>query len=147
MAQKRRKLDEDRFVRDYVIGGLTQAQLAAKHRLSSSQVGRLLRGQRRPDLLRRMKEAMAAQNCRTESQLARLQPKAVTTLAKAMQGKASSVALSAAKEVLNRTLGDRQAAVRGRTGQTLPAPPPGLIEQLSPETRRRVLAELGGPDE
>jgi hypothetical protein len=147
MAQKRGKFDESRFVRDYVIGGLTQAQLAAKHRLSSSQVGRILRGQRRPDVLRRMKEAMAAQNCRTESQLARLQPKAVATLAKAMQGKASSVALSAAKEVLNRTLDDRQAAARSRAGETPPAPRPGLIEQLSPETKRRVLAELDGPDE
>jgi len=130
------------FAFDVACGGLNQAQLAERHGLSPSQVSKLIRGQSRPRIAEMIAE-FAADNMRLlKIRLAGLQGKALDTLRAAMEERAEPAAVGAAKYIL-----DRGATLTFEAQQRTECQ---IAEQrslmdLSPETKRLVLKELGGP--
>jgi len=139
------RLDEDAFVRDFVEGKLAPAELAARHGRSLAQINDILAGRNYVRVLPRIQAAMASRQQRTLRQLASLQDDAVTALEKAVRGQADTVSLSAAREILSRSLDTAHSgapkAARGSTARAASLQPP----KLAPEAKRRVLAELDGP--
>jgi len=140
--------DEEAFVADHVSGGLTIRQLAERYGLSYSLVEKILRGQRRPAIARRIDEAFDRSTGRLARQLTHLGGDALGALDRAMKGKAMGAAVLAAREVLSRVLGDKPGA------EPLPRRHPVRLESemwkrtladLSPSTKLLVLEELGGP--
>ncbi|MGB2820026.1 MAG: hypothetical protein WBF17_03535 [Phycisphaerae bacterium] len=129
-----------KLAEDVVSGEYTYRQIGRKYGVSSAYVSAVVRGKRCPRVAELIAELDAKTREETARRLARLAGKAVDAIEAAMHGKSTSVALAAAKEVLRRTL-DRE--------QPAPDPfewPDGLsLMDLSPETKRRVVEELGGP--
>jgi transcriptional regulator with XRE-family HTH domain len=115
MPRKRTALDEESFAADSASGLYTQKELAERHGVSESLVGKIARGQRRPEV-REMVAAARDQACqRIQDRLTKLMDRAVGVLERAMSGKGSHLAIRAASEVLNRTIG--RPAPAGRAGQ------------------------------
>ena len=144
MAKKTNKpralLDEGMFVQDFVEGKLAPAALAARHRRSLKEINDILAGRNYKRVLGCIEQAMANQRERTLRQLANLQDDAVTAMAKAVRGQADTVSLSAAREILSRSLDVAQPSARKTARAATSAP-----ARLAPEAKRRVLAELDGP--
>ncbi len=144
MAKKHNKqrvgLDEDMFVQDFVEGKLAPAALAARHHRSLKEINNILAGRNYKRVRGRIDSAMACRRDRTLRQLASLQDDAVTALEKAVRGQADTVSLSAAREILSRSLDVAQpsAPKAARAASSSPA-------RLAPEAKRRVLAKLDGP--
>jgi transcriptional regulator with XRE-family HTH domain len=135
----RKGLDETAFVADVAEGGYSRAQLAERHDISRGYVDDLLAGRRRPRIARHLAELRRIGEAELRHRLRRLRDKAVETLDAAMDGETSTTALNAAKEILNRTLPAGESSDDDD-------PTAGVdLTELSPATRRRVLAELGGP--
>jgi hypothetical protein len=151
MPRKRKAMNEDAFVEDFASGLYTQRQLAKKHGISLPLVQKIATGRRRPDLRERIDEARGALCRQSQQQLVGLLDAAVGVLRKAMAGPATP-ALAAAREVFNRVLGKPEAAgaVEARAAADAPhdkwySPDSPDLVDLSPETKRLVLKELGGP--
>jgi len=147
MSGKRIELDEEAFAADWASGMYTQGNMAARYGVSLSLVKKITSGRRRPALHARIEEVRKAARRRTERGLIGLLDQAVETLKRAMAGEATATALAAAKEVLNRAMGRVEASAKAAP----PTPPPvhrpvrPTILDLSPELKRQVLIELGGP--
>jgi hypothetical protein len=141
MARPPFKFDHCAFAEDYVCGRFTLARLAARHDMSRPLAAKVIRGERHPEVLDLIHEAIDARRRQTGRRLARLLERAVCTIARAMGGKASATALAAARIVLNRSLPEEPPLPPPRQVE-----PPGLWE-LSPELQKRVMEELGGPTE
>ena len=144
MAAKRIPFDQEAFVLDYVSGRMTLGGLAAKHGISPSLASKIVCGRRRPELAVMIEEALDATRRLSDKQLLRLQAAALQTLEKALKGRPTALSVAAAREVLKRTLPDKPPP-----HAPPPPPPPNLFEgrllDLSPQTKRLVLKELGGP--
>ncbi len=146
MAKKPKKhqtrLDVDMFVHDFVEGKLTLTQLAARHNRSLGEINDILAGRNHKRAFARIAQEMACRRDMTLRQLALLQDDAVAAMAKAVRGQADTVSLSAAREILHRSLdaSEPTAPEAGRRASPRPAP-----AKLAPEQKRRVLAELDGP--
>jgi hypothetical protein len=144
MSPRRLSLDIHAFARDVVVRRTSIKEIARKHGMSWGYAFKLIKGQHRREVARLitgLKRDLFATTLReTRRQLALLQGKAVHTLDKAMDKPQTSVALGAAKEVLHRAL-DRDG--RGWE-ECRPLEGPDLTG-LSPETKQRILEELGGP--
>jgi len=143
MAAKRIEFDQQAFVLDYVSGRITLPRLAAKYGISASLASKIVSGQRRPEVVAMIEEALESDRRQTQHQLVRLQRAALRMLDKAMTGKPTAISMAAVREVLKRTVPDEPAPL---------AIPPAVLESrerslvdLSPETKRLVLEELGGP--
>jgi len=143
MAAKRIEFDQQAFVLDYVSGRMTLPRLAAKYGISTSLASKIVSGQRRPEVVEMIEEALESDRRQTQHELVRLQRAAMRTLGKAMTGEPTGVSIAAAREVLKRTMPQDPAplsippAVRERRERSL--------VDLSPETKRLVLEELDGP--
>jgi hypothetical protein len=139
------RLDEDLFVQDFIGGKFAPAALAARHGRSLAQINDILAGRRCKRVLPRIEHAMACRRQRTLRQLASLQDDAVKAMEKAVRGQADTVSLSAAKEILNRSL-DIEPPSSPRAGRNSTDRPASFAPgKLAPEAKRRVLAELDGP--
>ena len=152
MAARPIEIDEAAFARDYVSGKFTVARLAARHGISKSLAEKMISGERRPEVSKRIDQAVAAARKHATRTLVSLQPAAIDALGKAMRGRSLAAAISAAKEVLSRTMTDKQPAQgrwAGHLAGSQPSYPPDspALVGLSEETRRRVLDELNGPEE
>lgn len=106
MGNRQTNLDEYTFAVDVASGELTQKQIAKKHNISEVHVGEIVRGKSRPHVAEIITELAESSKEHAKARLSLLQDKAVGTVAEAMDGRKPPVALAAAKEVLNRTLGD-----------------------------------------
>ena len=150
MARKQTKppnrLDEDLFVQDFIGGKFAPAALAARHGRTLAQINDILAGRRCKRVLSRIKHAIACRRQRTLRQLASLQDDAVKAMEKAVRGQADTVSLSAAREILSRSLdtpqpgGDPKAAQK--PAARLASAAPG---RLGRREKRRILAEHDGP--
>ena len=153
MPARRVPLDEDTFVLEHVSGRYTNRALARRHGLSVSLVEKILRGERRAHLKVKIDAAVRVARRRAYRRLAGLVDQAVETLAKLMDGKfrgPAGPALAAAREVLRSILGDERARAEAFAGDAAAICPTcrGMEQtlcELSPGTKRLVLAELGGP--
>ena len=137
MPKRRDDFDERAFAADAATGTFTQAELAARHGISRSHVRKITCGTRRPHV-----REMVAQ--------AGLVGDAVGALEAAMGGDSGTAAVAAAREVLRRTLGEVPPADRQPQQRKEDTSSPGLkraLMDLSPQTKRLVLRELGGPTE
>ena len=152
MATQRKSFDHAGFARDSASGLYSRSALAIKYGLSGSMVKKLLAGQRRPEVREMIESARAEARLQVQTRAVELVEEAVGTLARAMRSASDAVALAAAKEVLNR------AAGRSPWVPAEPERPPEPQEEdddsfwrlwkaLSPETRRMVMRDLGGPME
>ncbi len=145
--KRRAQVDVQTFVNDFVEGKLTPSQLAVRHNRSPREIDDMLAGRKHKRVLAGIEKAMASRRDRTVRQLALLQDDAVAAMEKAVRGQADNVSLSAAREILNRSLDAPSRAPSaeprrsaGRAAQPRPAP-----AKLAPEQKRRVLAKLDGP--
>jgi hypothetical protein len=146
MARQRVKVDEVALAGDFVTGMYTQSELAAKYGLSRSAVEKIVSGRRRPDVQRMIETARQAAAGRAKERLAELLSPALGVLARAMEGEPSGRAISAAKAVLDRTLGrpvPAGAAGAWATGVVQDCRHAPDLMGLTPETKRLVLQELG----
>jgi transcriptional regulator with XRE-family HTH domain len=146
MARQRVKVDEVALAGDFVTGMYSQSELAAKYGLSRSAVEKIVSGRRRPDVQRMIETARQAAAGRAKERLAELLSPALGVLARAMEGEPSARAISAAKAVLDRTLGrpvPAGAAGAWATGVVQDCRHGPDLTDLSPETKRLVLRELG----
>jgi len=149
MGCKRISMNEDLFVRDCAIGSLTYTQLASKYGISRESVGRIVRGERRRELAGRIAKVKSQAARYADRELTCLALEAVDVVRSAMAGSGEALALRAARDVLDRVLGRagssaqaaRQAAWAENDKYHFRSP----LEDLSPETKLRVLEELGGP--
>ena len=143
MPRKRIAIDPVVFIADYIGGKFTVRQLAARHGISESLAGKIIRGERRPELAKLIDKAIEAYGLRIQRRLTALRELAVKRLERAVLHDEGSLGLAAAKEILNRTMPDKPAKEPRWPYQR----PPGhsIMMELSPETKRRVLKELGGP--
>lgn len=101
---RRRRLNQEKLVRDYLSGMFSYQELAKRHGVSPGQVGRLIRGERRPRIAEMIEQAVDSQRWQARRRIARLVEQAIEALAKALAGDAKPTTLSAAREVLNRVL-------------------------------------------
>lgn len=139
------RLDEDQFVQDFIEGKFTLADLAKKHDRTLKQVNDILAGRNRKWVLARIEHAIAWGRQRTLRQLAALQDDAVSAMARAVKGQADTVSLTAAKEILNRSLEIEPPSVP-KAGRNSTAKPASVSPAKLPrEAKRRILAELDGP--
>ncbi len=149
MAKKQTKnpnrLDEDLFVQDFIGGKFAPASLAAKHGKSLAQINDILAGRTHKRALARIENAITCRRQRTLRQLASLQDDAVKAMEKAVRGQADTVSLSAAKEILNRSL-EVELPSEPRSGRKPTAKPESFAPARLPrEAKRRILTELDGP--
>ena len=150
MPKRRDDFDERAFAADAAAGAFTQAELAARHGISPSHVGKIMCGTRRPHVREMVAQAREAHLGRARRRLAGLVGEAVGALEAAMGGGSGAAAVAAAREVLRRTLGEVPPAARQPQESREDMSSPGLeraLRDLSPETKRLVLHELGGPTE
>ncbi len=144
-AKPQNRLDEDLFVQDFIGGKFAPAALAARHGRSLAQINEILEGRNYKGVLPRIEHAIACRRQRTLRQLASLQDDAVKAMEKAVRGQADTVSLSAAKEILNRSL-DIELPSSPRTGRNSTAQPASFAPAKLPrEAKRRILTELDGP--
>jgi hypothetical protein len=132
------KLDFLKFAEDVVSGRFTYQEIGERHGIGPSYVCDIVHGRRCPRVAKLIAELDEKNRRAAAQRLTRLTGKAVDTVSETMNGKRSGAALSAAKEVLHRSLDRRQPA-----GE--PADDGLSLVDLSPETKRLVLEELGGP--
>ena len=149
MAKKQTKpqtrLDEEQFVQDFIGGKFAPAALAVRHGKSLARINDILAGRTNKRVLARIEHAITCRRQRTLRQLASLQDDAVKAMEKAVRGQADTVSLSAAKEILNRSL-DIELPGEPRAGRNSTARPASFAPaKLPPEAKRRILNELDGP--
>jgi hypothetical protein len=135
----RSKLDFLKFAEDVASGRFTYKQIGQRHGVGQSYVCDIVHGRRCPRIVQLIAELDARLRRHAAQRLVGLADKAVRTIDTAMNGERTNVALSAAREVLHRAL-DRERPPEPPRG----AEGPSLVD-LTPETKRRVLEELGGP--
>lgn len=149
MAKKpnkhQKRLDVGMFVDDFVEGKLTLIQLADRHDRTPREIDDILAGRKHKRVRAGIEKAMAGRRDMTIRQLALLQDDAVAAMARAVRGQADTVSLSAAREILSRSLNASEppALKAGRSESSRPAPP--RPAKLGPDQKRRVLAQLDGP--
>ena len=134
------KLDFLKLAEDVASGRFTYRQIGERHGIGQSYVCDIVHGRRCPRVAQLIAELDRRNRRRAARRLMRLTGKAVATVSAVMNGKKPGVALSAAKEVLHRAL-DRKEPLGEQPRRS---DGPSLVD-LSPETKRRVLEELGGP--
>jgi hypothetical protein len=140
-----KRFDENKFVQDFVEGKLALADLAKEHGRTLKQVNDILAGRNRKWVLARIERAIAFGRQRTLRQLAALQDDAVCAMARAVKGQADTVSLTAAKEILNRSL-DIELPSAPKAGHNPTAQPASFAPTKMPrEAKRRILTELDGP--
>ena len=139
------RLDEDLFVQDFIGGKLAPAELAAKHGCSLARINDILAGRTNKRVLARIEKAIACRRQRTLRQLASLQDDAVIAMEKAVRGQADTVLLSAAKEILNRSLDIELPSESGSGRKTTAKPASFAPARIPREAKRRILTELDGP--
>jgi len=137
------QVDQECFVRDVVQYRLTPARLARRHRQSLEGVHAILAGRKYPRIAKRIELALACERQRTAWRLAALQADAVAALETAVRGKPSSASLSAAKEILSLAMDAGKSSAS--SARRKPKAASARARTMSGETKRRVLAELGGP--
>ena len=150
MPKRRDDFDERAFAADAATGTFTQAELAARHGISRSHVRKITCGTRRPHVREMVAQAREAHLGRARLRLAGLVGDAVGALEAAMGGDSGTAAVAAAREVLRRTLGEVPPGTRQPQQRKEDTSSPGLkraLMDLSPQTKRLVLRELGGPTE
>lgn len=143
---RQRTLDDRRFVDDYLSGQFTYSQLAERHGLSLSMVGKVIRGERRPrvaELIAAMADAASRQ---AKARLTGLLNKAINVLTAAMDRPGTPASLAAARLIITRGLADpgRDRPARGRGSWReywSPPPPP-----QPPRPRRRITLKDVPPD-
>ena len=141
----RTDIDEELLAADLASGFYTQKQLARRHGVSVSLIGKIARGQRHAGVAQQVERIRWAVAGRAERRLAGLVEPAIDVLAAALRGEATPTALRAAQEVLNRAL--------GKAGAKKPPPekPPRTVKEeldllkLSLPLQRMIVAEMGGP--
>ena len=106
MANRKTNIDPYAFALDVVSGELTRSQIAEKWGISDDHVGEIIRGESRDDIGEIIRALGESAKEHARARLAMLQDMAVGTVLSAMLGDAKAVALQAAREVLNRTMGD-----------------------------------------
>lgn len=145
ITRRRALINVESFVNDFVEGRLTPAQLAARHERTPREIDDILAGRKHKRIRAGIEKAMAGRRDMTIRQLALLQDDAVAAMAKAVRGQADTVSLSAAREILSRSLNasDPPAPKAGRRAS--PRPATAAPAKLAPDQKRRVLAELDGP--
>jgi|GEM_PF-2585452 len=158
MPTKNTQLNQSAFVADVVIGCMTQRELADRHGISVSEVGKLIRGERRPLVRQLIDDSRASACLRTQQRLLRLHDRAVAVIDQAVNGNGPA-AVAAAKWILQHSLprfadGRReQPQVRLRNGQ--PWPPPDVLdgkpcyywEDISEPLRRKIRDYFGVEDD
>jgi len=137
------QVDQDCFVADVVERRLGPAELARRHRQSVEDVHAILAGRKYRRIARRIELALACERQQARWRLAALQADAVQALEDAVRGKPSAASLSAAKEILSLAAGDEKP--KAKSGRRKPKRRPGAMSKMPGETKRRILAELGGP--
>jgi transcriptional regulator with XRE-family HTH domain len=140
MPTKLAEIDSYAFANDVVSGRYTRRQIAERHGISPSLVAKIVHGKRRPDVTEAIGELLDATDEEIRHKWLRLRGDAVDTLAKAMRGEATGPAVTAAKEVLNRT--DSESA----PDADLSAHIEQTLMDLSEKTKRLVIEELDGPE-
>ena len=141
----RTDIDEELLAADLASGFYTQEQLARRHGVSVSLIGKIARGQRHAGVAQQVERIRWAVAGRAERRLAGLVEPAIDVLAAALRGEATPTALRAAQEILNRAL--------GKAGAKKPPPekPPRTVKEeldllkLSLPLQRMIVAEMGGP--
>jgi hypothetical protein len=106
MPRKRIAMDEDAFVEDCASGLYTHRQLASRYGISLSLVRKILSGQRRPELVRRIAPDIDVGSQRAQRRLVALADKAMGVLSRAMDGPPTEATLAAARVVLDLALGE-----------------------------------------
>ena len=133
--------NDELLIADLAEGQLTYGQIGERHGLSASQVGRIARGVNRPELQTEILAAAAGvreQARRLGATLARTAWARLGRLVSAADV-ADEVQRKAAVDILKMAHDTPPpAAAKAKTGPDLTG--------LSEDTRRRVLAELGGPE-
>jgi len=140
MPAKRKEIDSCAFVEDVVSCNFTYRQLARKYQISHSLVEKMVRGERRPAIAEAIIQLIEDAIKDTPGNWRLLRRRAIKTLGAAMKGQVGGTAVTAAKEVLNRSEPEPDA------DNALPAALERTLMSLSDETKRRVLKELGGPE-
>jgi transcriptional regulator with XRE-family HTH domain len=158
MANKKVSLDEAEFAADCALGMYTQEELAARHGVSKSTVGKMISGQRRPEVRKLIAVAREHAAARAKQRVADLLVRAVDVVGELMNSDRPNVALAAAREMLNRGLGRPAAAVEGAAenrgldeaerkqfkwlrwrAQTMDS----WFVDMSQDTKRRMMKDLG----
>jgi len=134
------KLDFLKLAEDVVSGRFTYRQIGERHGIGQSYVCDIVHGRRCPRVAQLIAELDGRNRRRAARRLMRLTGKAIDTVSAAMNGKRPGAAVSAAREILHRALDRKKSAAE----QARPPDGPSLVD-LSPETKRLVLEELGGP--
>ena len=145
MGQPGAHYDEDELVMDLAEGQLSYREIAAKHGISVRYVGYLIEGKRRPELQGRIEASAMAirrQARRLGGRLTRTAWARLGTLAAAEKGVADETQRKAAVDILKIAQADGQDDPRKHTSG-----PGADLTDLSDETKAKVLAELGGPDD
>ena len=145
MTRWRASINVEAFVNDFIEGKLTSAKLAKKYDRRLKEIDDILAGRTHSRIQAGIEKAKANRRDMTIRQLALLQDDAVAVMARAVRGQADTVSLSAAREILNRSLDASEPAApkAGRSASPRQAPP--APAELAPDQKRRVLAELDGP--
>jgi len=142
ITRRRAPINVEAFVSDFVEGKLTPAQLATRHDRKPREIDDILAGRKHNRVRAGIEKAMASRRDMTVRQLALLQDDAVAAMAKAVRGQADTVSLSAAREILSRSLNASEPLAPKAVRRTSPRQAPA---KLAPEQKRKVLAELDGP--
>ena len=143
MGQPVKDYNDELLIADLAEGQLTYAQIGQRHGLSASQVGKIARGVHRPELQGEILAAAAGVREQAQRLGATLARTAWARLGRLVSAAdvADEVQRKAAVDILKMAHGDAPTpATPGR-----PNAGPDLTG-LSDQTRRRVVAELGGPE-
>ncbi|MFW6145727.1 MAG: hypothetical protein ACOC7R_00170 [Planctomycetota bacterium] len=135
--------DDDLLIADLAEGQLTYAQIGRRHGLSASQVGKIARGVHRPELQAEILAAAAGVREQAQRLGATLARTAWARLGRLVSAAdvADEIQRKAAVDILK--MADHAAPPPAPPGKGQTGPD---LTGLSDETRRRILAELGGPD-
>ena len=137
--------DDEKLAMDIAEGRLTQREMAIKHGLSPQYLNRIINGHARPDLQALINAASTSILARSRRLGARLSFVAwhrLARLAEAEKDVADETKRKAAVDLLKLGLPDKPSP----DGKVPPACGPDLTG-LTPETKAKVLDELGGPSE
>jgi len=148
MARRRIELSEAALAEDLAAGRCSQAEIARRHGISRRHLGEIAAGRSRPAVAERVAKLRRGDRQRFHRRLVELQDKALRTLTSAVEGrKVSSVALSAAKEILNRAPALDNRGQAPDSPDRPDTPSRRALMELSPKLRQAVIRELGGPEE
>ncbi len=137
------KYNENQLIVDIAEGRLMFSEIAAKHGVDASYVGKIARGSRRPELtaqIEKAAECIRRQNRRLGSNLTRVAWTRLGRLTVAAEGVADETQRKAAVDIIKLDAADApppQAAAAASAGPDL--------TNLSDQTKDKVLSELGGP--